>query len=180
MPLVVVRAPGWKVRRFRRRIQSPCFMTTFSIRSAGEADRPRILALAERLAAFGPSTRPATEVASRERRALAEALANPAPGSALLTAEHPELGLVGVMLLESRRDYFTEETQAHIAILAVAREAEGQGLGRALLKTAEDWSRVQGFRRLTLTVFIDNHRAKELYARQGWRPELETYYKDLT
>jgi len=32
---------------------------------------------------------------------------------------------------------------------------------------------------LTLAVFTDNHRAKELYMRQGWRPELETFYKVL-
>ena len=35
-----------------------------------------ILALAERLPAFGPTTRPAHEIAARERRALAEALAH--------------------------------------------------------------------------------------------------------
>lgn len=154
-------------------------MSTFSIRPARPADEVRILAIADRLAAFDPTTRPAAEIASRERRALAEALAQPAPGSALLVADDPQLGLVGILLLESRRDYFTDEPHGHVAILAVAREAEGQGLGRALLKAAEDWAQARRFRRLTLAVFVDNRRAKELYARQGWRPELETYYKNL-
>ena len=154
-------------------------MSTFSIRPARASDEARILAIADRLAAFDPTTRPAIEIASRERRALAEALARPAPDSALFVADSLQLGLVGILLLETRRDYFTDEPHGHIAILAVAPEAEGQGLGKALLKTAEDWGPARGFRRLTLTVFVDNRRATEFYARQGWRPELETYYKNL-
>ena len=138
-----------------------------------------MLALADRLAAFEPTTRPAAEIAGRERRALAEALARPDPGSALLVADDPQLGLVGVLLLETRRDYFTDQPHGHIAILAVAREAEGRGLGTALLEAAEDWGRTRNFRRLTMSVFADNLRAIELYARRGWRPELETYYKNL-
>lgn len=154
-------------------------MTSFSVRPAGPADQAAILALADRLAAFGPATRAPKEISDRERRALAEALARPTPGSALLVAEHEHLGLVGTLLLESRPDYFMTEAHGHVAILAVARKAEGQGLGRALLRAAEDWGRGQGFRRLTLTVFTDNRRAKELYLRDGWRAELETYSKPL-
>jgi len=154
-------------------------MVTCSIRPATQADRAAILSLAERLAAFGPATRPALEIAERERRALDDTLARPTAGSALFVAEYEHRGLVGILLVDSRRDYFTDEAHGHVAILAVAREAEGQGVGRALLRAAEDWGRGQGFRRLTLAVFTDNHRAKEFYGRQGWRPELETYYKVL-
>jgi ribosomal protein S18 acetylase RimI-like enzyme len=66
-----------------------------------------------------------------------------------------------------------------VAILAVAGEAEGRGVGRALLRAAEDWGRANGLTRLTLAVFTDNRRAKDFYERQGWRPELETWYKEL-
>jgi GNAT superfamily N-acetyltransferase len=150
-----------------------------AIRPAVGADQAAILFLADRLAAFGPTTRSPAEVAERERRALAVALARPSIGSAVLVAENQELGLAGVLLLESRRDYFTDEQHGHVAILAVAREAEGRGVGRALLAAAEEWGRAEGFRRLTLSVFTDNLRARDLYARQGWRPELETWYKTL-
>jgi GNAT superfamily N-acetyltransferase len=95
-------------------------------------------------------------------------------------AEHAELGVVGVMLLETRRDYFTDQPHGYVGILAVAKETEGQGVGRALLAAAEAWGRTSGFRRLTLAVFAENRRAREFYARQGWRAELETLYKDLT
>ena len=55
----------------------------------------------------------------------------------------------------------------------------GAGVGRALLDAAEEWGRSNGFRRLTLAVFTDNRRAKEFYARGGWQPELETYFRNL-
>lgn len=154
-------------------------MSTFSIRPGHADDQARILAIADRLAAFDPTTRPAVVIADRERRALVEAVARPAPGSLLLVADNFQLGLVGILLLETRRDYFTDEPHGHVAILAVAREAEGQGLGKLLLGAAEDWGQAQKFRRLTLSVFADNRRAREFYSRQGWRPELETYYKNL-
>jgi len=73
----------------------------------------------------------------------------------------------------------TGERGDQAAILAVAREAEGQGVGRALLDAADEWGRRRGFRRLTLAVFADNARAKEFYARLGWRTELETLFKTL-
>jgi GNAT superfamily N-acetyltransferase len=154
-------------------------MATSSIRPATVTDRAAILALADRLGAFDPATRTAAEIASREARALGDALTHPPVGSALLVAENGKPGLAGVLFLETRKDYFTGEPHGHVAILAVAKHAEGQGLGRALLRAAEEWGRAKGFSRLTLSVFADNHRAREFYARDGWRAELETYYKPL-
>ena len=154
-------------------------MRPVSIRPAVASDGPVILSLADRLPAFGPSTRTAAEIAERERAALADALARPSDGSAVLVAEQPTRRVVGVILLESRRDYFTNESHGYVSILAVSSEAEGQGVGRALLKAAEDWARAKQFTKLTLAVFTDNIRAKEVYERQGWRAELETWYKRL-
>lgn len=154
-------------------------MTTFSIRPARPEDEARILAIADRLAAFGPTTRTAAEIAGRERQALAETLAQPTPGSALLVAVDPEIGVAGILFLETRRDYFTDDPHGHVAILALSEEAEGRGMGKRLLAAAEEWGRGQGFTRLTLSVFIDNERAVQFYARQGWLPELAMYFKTL-
>src|SRR2546423_12977343 len=110
-----------------------------SIRPAIAPDHASVPALADRLPAFGPTTRPASEIADRERAVLATALSQPVGGSAILVAEQPSRGVVGVILLESRRDYFTNEAHGHVAILAVVREAEGQGIGRALLQAGEGW-----------------------------------------
>ena len=149
------------------------------VRAATASDRDAILGLADRLPAFGPTTRSAAEIAERERRELDRALSEGPAGTALFVAEHRGLGVVGVILLDTRRDYFTNETHGHVSILAVARAAEGQGVGRALLAAAEEWAHRLGFRRLTLAVFTENERAKAVYRRQGWEPELETFFKQL-
>lgn len=105
-------------------------MTSITVRPGVGSDRILILSLADRLAFLGPSSRTATEIVGRERRALAEALEHSASGSTLLVAESVPHGLVGVMLLESRRDYFTDKMHGHVAILAVAKHMQGQGVGR--------------------------------------------------
>jgi GNAT superfamily N-acetyltransferase len=147
------------------------------IRAAVPSDGPAILALADRLHAFGPTTRDAAEITQRERAALSDALSHASSASSLLVAERPLVGVAGVMLLDERRDYFTNDRHGHVSILAVARDAEGQGIGAALLAAAEEWARANGFTRLTLSVFAENDRARRFYERQGWRPEIETWYK---
>lgn len=154
-------------------------MTPLSVRVATMPDATAILALADRLAAFGPTTRTAAEIAERERAVLADALASPSPGSCVLVAEQSPHGVIGVTLLETRRDYFTNRAHGYVTILVVAGESEGRGVGHALLKAAEDWGTANGFTKLTLAVFADNRRAKDFYKRQGWSPELETWYKKL-
>ena len=150
------------------------------VRSAVEEDRTDVLAIAERLVAFGPTTRTAAEIVAGERRALDAALRGVSPGSELFVAEDEHGGVLGVLLMETRTDYFTREPHAHVSILAVAHGAEGGGIGTALLDRAETWARARGYRRLTLAVFTTNERAKTLYARRGWQPELETYFKTLS
>jgi GNAT superfamily N-acetyltransferase len=61
----------------------------------------------------------------------------------------------------------------------VAEHAEGRGIGSALLQAAADWSRDQGFDRLTLSVFAGNRRAQNVYERHGFRPETARYVKTL-
>lgn len=147
------------------------------IRKPRPSDRDAVLALADRLVAFGPTTRSAADVAARERRALAETLDPVASSAELLVADVADRGVVGVILMETRQDYFTGERHGHVAILAVAAHVEGRGIGRRLLGAAEQWAQKRGYRRLTLSVFTENMRAKQFYAHEQWRPELETYYK---
>ena len=56
--------------------------------------------------------------------------------------------------------------------IAVAREAQGQGVGRALMQAlcdyADDWAQIL---RIELSVFVDNERAITLYRRFGFEHE---------
>jgi ribosomal protein S18 acetylase RimI-like enzyme len=66
---------------------------------------------------------------------------------------------------------FTSGGAARIFILNdlyVAPQAEGQGVGAALVKTAEAFARLQGAAGLRLFTNVDNLRAQALYRRSGW------------
>ena len=152
---------------------------TVAVRPARPEDRAFVLATAVELAAFGPPAwRTAEEVVEGEARTLRAWFAGAPPGSALLVAEEGGRPL-GFAYLETLRDYFLEEEHGHVGILAVAREAQGRGAGRALLEAAEAWARGRGFGRLTLHVFEGNERARAVYERRGYRPESLKYVKLL-
>jgi ribosomal protein S18 acetylase RimI-like enzyme len=66
---------------------------------------------------------------------------------------------------------FTSAGAARIFILNdlyVLPQAEGQGVGAALLEAAERFGRSAGAVRLTLVTGVDNQRAQALYQRAGW------------
>jgi ribosomal protein S18 acetylase RimI-like enzyme len=78
---------------------------------------------------------------------------------------------VGVMELHPDADYFTGHPRAYIDILVVAPEAEGRGIGRALLRHAEAWARRHGCREVVLDVFATNEPAVAFYERCGYRAD---------
>jgi ribosomal protein S18 acetylase RimI-like enzyme len=52
-------------------------------------------------------------------------------------------------------------------------------VGRALMAKAEDWAREHGYGWLTLSVFGQNVRARELYERLGYGEDIIRYVKEL-
>ena len=153
---------------------------SYAIRPATPADRAGILALVPRLRAFGPPPlRPADALDAGERRTIERFFTQPPTGTALWAAVAPDGRVVGAAYAEPATDYFTEERHGHLGILMVAEEAEGQGLGRALLATVEAWATTAGFRFLTLNVFATNERAAAVYDRAGYAPDTVRYVKEL-
>lgn len=55
-----------------------------------------------------------------------------------------------------------------VANLAVFSRFEGRGIARSLLRKAEELARGLGIQRMTLTVDLNNDRARRLYERQGY------------
>ena len=149
------------------------------VRPATPDDRAFVVATARRLADFGPPPwRAVDEVVLREQRALTEFFDRAEPGSALYVATRDDEAL-GFILLTTHDDYFTGEQVGHVDIIAVLESGEGQGVGGALMREAEQWGRANGYRRLTLNVFDRNDRARRIYEHLGWRPETVHYIKVL-
>lgn len=153
--------------------------TRVSIRLATPADRDFILSLGDRLADFDrPPWRSAEEIAEGDRRALRQQLDDPADGQALFVAEL-EARPAGCVLLWTLEDYFSRKNHAHVSVIAVTTEAEGRGVGAALMAYAETWARDRGHSCITLSVFESNRRAQRLYERSGYQVEMRRYMKLL-
>ena len=152
---------------------------TRAIRPAGPGDRAFVLATVLRLGDFGPPAwRTAAEIGEADARILRGFFERPAPGAALLVAEEDGAAL-GFVYLEVLRDFFDGVEHGHVSVLAVARAAEGRGVGGALMRAAEDWARERGYGKLTLNVFEGNVRARAVYAHLAYRPETMRYIKFL-
>lgn len=150
------------------------------IRSATLEDRAWILPLSARLHDFGPPPwRPRDRMDRAVAAAIAHAIETPGPDWAVLVAEDDGGKPQGFIHAHTARDYFTEEVYGHVSDLVVAAEAEGRGVGRALMDAAEGWSRALGHRLLALNVFDENRRARSLYERLGYRPDTTRMIKVL-
>jgi GNAT superfamily N-acetyltransferase len=150
------------------------------LRPATEADRDFALGLVPRLRAFGPSTlRSPEDLDGAERRVLGAAFDRLPEDAVLLVAEHPQDGPLGVAYAVTQTDYFTQEAHGHLAILAVAEAGEGRGVGRALMTAVEAWAVGRGYRLLTLNVFEENQRARNLYERNGFGVDMLRLIKKL-
>jgi ribosomal protein S18 acetylase RimI-like enzyme len=155
--------------------------SAWQIRPAQPEDREFVLQLTPRLTQGFPLPpgRTAEEVVQAETRTLAAALDSPDSDTALLVAERPDGHRGGMVYLQQPVDYFRQRPHAHVAILTVSSEWEGQGAGRALLEAAEGWARSRGVEMITLHVFVGNARAQAVYERQGYVAETLRYVKWL-
>jgi len=150
-----------------------------TVRGGTAADRDFVIETARRFAAFGPPPwRTPAEVVAGEVRCLDDFFDGGMQGATLLIAE--EAGRpAGFAFLEHHTDYFTGQRHGHLGMIAVTEAAEGRGAGAALLGTAEDWARAQGYAKLTLNVFDGNARARRVYERAGYRVDTLRYVKGL-
>lgn len=147
-------------------------MTAVRIRPARPDDRDVVLGLAPQLTAFGEvAGRDASAMVDRDRAVLAAALEAADPDGAVFVAEDAEGSVAGFLHLTTAMDYYSSTVTAHIADVVVAPGRRRRGVGTALIDFAEARARDRGFAMLTLNVFLGNRRARELYARLGFREE---------
>jgi GNAT superfamily N-acetyltransferase len=148
-------------------------------RPASIDDKEFIISLLPRLEEFGPpSWRYRTQMLATDIQVLSDKLMNKRPGTAIFIAEDQGIAL-GFIHLQTGKDYYYNEEHGHIADLIVAPQAEGRGIGRVLIEKGEEWAGSQGFRWLTISVFAQNLRARQVYQRLGYGEDIMKYVKAL-
>ena len=151
------------------------------IRLASLRDKDFILSLVPRLVEFGPPTwRDVPQMITTDIQVLSEKLINQSSDIAIFIAEDKKGTPLGFVHLQTGSDYYNHEKHGHVANIIVAAEGEGRGIGRRLMEKAEEWARAQGYRWLTLSVFAQNLRAREVYKRLGYGEDIIKYVKELT
>lgn len=87
--------------------------------------------------------------------------------------------LYGACIVTLRKELLSGEPSAHLEVLVLSAEAEGHGIGFALLQQAEQAARDAGAINMSLHVFANNTRARQLYENAGFDGELLRYFKPL-
>ncbi len=129
------------------------------------------------LARVAPRVHPGQTVSPRDPAALDRFFSDVQRGR-LLTEPGSEAFVAtidgepcGVVSVHPDTDYFTGHPRVYVDILVVAHEAEGKGVGRALMARVERWARDNAFREVVLDVFAGNQGAIAFYERQGYQPD---------
>jgi len=149
-------------------------------RPASISDKGFIISLLPRLEEFGPPPWPDySQMLATKIQVLSDMLIHTPPGTAIFIAEDDQSVALGFIHLQTGKDYYYQEAHGHIANIIVAPGGEGRGIGRLLIEKGEEWARLQGFRWLTLSVFAQNLRAREVYQQLGYGEDIMKYVKEL-
>ncbi len=92
------------------------------------------------------------------------------PAGVVLVAESDDGVAVGWAEVSLQR-HLVHDTRAEIAGLIVADDTRGQGIGVALLRAVEAWSREQGVAELVVRSNVVRERAHRFYLREGYAEE---------
>src|SRR4026208_2555148 len=148
------------------------------IRPATPADVEQILGLFPRLAAFDlPANRSAEDLWRGDAELLRLWSMGAAPQCLVHVAVDPEQAILGIAMAQLREELLSHTPSAHLEVIVVRDDAEGQGIGKALIQTIEHAVREQGALSITLHVFVTNTRARAVYERLRYRRELS---RDIT
>jgi ribosomal protein S18 acetylase RimI-like enzyme len=149
------------------------------IRKFEKADIEAIISLIPRFSDFElPEWRKPEDITNKTNKQMQEVLNNSSAEEELFIAEENEK-VIGFILLQTRKDFFTGESQGYISDIAVKKEYEGNGVGRLLLGKAEEWARGKGYQLIVLHTLIGNERAKRIYEKFGFKKDNIQYAKKL-
>jgi ribosomal protein S18 acetylase RimI-like enzyme len=133
-------------------------------------DRTFILSLAPRLAIGKQPWRDSTLWLKTVEEWLAESINQHNQKTMVLIAENEQGEPLGFATV-SHSTHFTGQRQAYIGELATSENAEGRGVGTALVEACVQWAREQRYTILTLTTGAGNTRALRFYDHLGFQIE---------
>lgn len=87
--------------------------------------------------------------------------------SSIAPPSHP----VACLWMGNAIDQVKGDRYAHIFLLYVMPEHRRRGIGKGLMRQAEDWARARGDRQIGLQVFQDNQPALNLYHQLGYQTQ---------
>jgi ribosomal protein S18 acetylase RimI-like enzyme len=153
-------------------------MTDLKIRPATSADARLLAGLAARLASFPlPPWRTPDSIANADAGAMMEAIEAGSDDNEVVVAERDGVP-VGCLHILVIKDFFGV-SHGHVSVLSTTVEAEGTGVGGALIAYAEQWTMRRGLSLMTLNVFAGNERARRFYDRSGFEVEMLKYAKRI-
>ena len=85
----------------------------------------------------------------------------------------------GFIHMRTRKDETSRELAVTIPLLAILPEAQGFGLGPALIEKAKAWGRKLGCRLLHLEVYANNKKAQRFYHQIGFKEEMIHMVKEI-
>ncbi|MBC7938043.1 MAG: GNAT family N-acetyltransferase [Rhizobacter sp.] len=155
-------------------------VSKIKIRIADTSDTNFIQSIVPRLIEFGPPAwRDADQMIATDRAVLNNSLTPGNQERVIYIAEDENNNQLGFIHVHAGEDYYNKEKHGHIADVIVAPGAAGLGVGKLLLGKAEDWARTNGFRWLTLSVFSENVKARNLYKTLGYGEDMVKYVKEI-
>jgi GNAT superfamily N-acetyltransferase len=101
------------------------------------------------------------------------------PGHVVLVAADGSGRRLGFLHACLDRSAFTGEQVGYVSAVVVTASAAGAGVGRRLMRGAEQWARQQGCRVMTLEVFGQNAAARAIYQRLGYQEQTLKLAKPL-
>jgi ribosomal protein S18 acetylase RimI-like enzyme len=144
-----------------------------TIREATSSDLQAIKPLFPRLADFEVPPNRNSDHLWQGDLALLEKWEQGEASNCFVLVASDEIGKVqGVSMTTLCEELMSHEPSAHLEVLAVAKGAEGNGIGGKLIDRSEKIAKERGAQSITLHVFGNNKRARGLYQHAGYDEEL--------
>ncbi len=152
----------------------------YKIRSATAGDGDAMLALMPRLSEFEiPESRDPEHLWRDDAALLRQWIAGETDDCLVHVAEGGKGAILGLTLVRLRPEALSHEPSSHLEAIAVSKDAEGKGIAKALLDTAEAEAQRHGAQTMTLHVISTNTRARRFYERSGYDGEMIRYIKPI-